>query len=260
MARRGLQQRADAVVAVRHGPLAGDEVRVVVGHDLLVGRHDHAVRRVEAARQRVERHEAGPVVARIPPRRRREALQVVVRPAQRHAARRDIADIAVHIGIDDVLLRRVEVAHRRQEGVPVARGGQLQAAFEGLVVRAQRGPLERHHVLGAQRLGGNGQRLGHVGQHRAVARGPDGQGHVRGPLHADGLGAGLELRPAVRRLVAGGVRRIDPFYIEVLHVRRGIGETPGNARVMAEHDQRNAGQRGAGHIEPRRLHLGEIPE
>ncbi|MCY1288712.1 hypothetical protein D9M70_377670 [compost metagenome] len=247
-------------MAVRHRPFAGDEVRVVRRHDALVRGHDHALRRVVALRQRLERDKAGPVIAGIPARRGRQALQVVVGAAQRHPARREEADIAVDIGVDDVLLRRVEVAQRGGEAGPVARLVHPHAGLEGAVVRTQRGPLERDHVLRAKRPGRGGQWLGHVRDHRPVARAADFQRHVGRALDADGLGAGLEAGPAVRGLVLGLAAGPQPFDKQVLHVRRGIGQTPCDAVVVPEHHHRNAGQRGAGHVESRGGHAGEIPQ
>jgi hypothetical protein len=180
MVRLGLQQRADALVAIRHRPFARDEVRVVVAHDLLVGRDDHALGRIEAARQLLERNETLPVVARIPARRWREPHQVIVRARRRHAARRDIADIAVDVGIDDVLLRRMKsrsAATNDFQSDACSCSGWPRTCDR----RPQRRPLERHHVLRAQRLGGRADRLRHIGHHRSVARAAHRQRDIGAP-------------------------------------------------------------------------------
>ncbi len=76
----------------------------------------------------------------------------------------------------------------------------------------------------------------------------------------DGLGARDEVCPAVRSLVALRAARLQALDIEILHVRRGIGETPRDALVVPEHHRRHAGQRGARDIQPGSLQLGEVPQ
>ena len=97
----------DALVAKRQRPLVGDEVRVARRRDPLVGIGDEAARGIALLGQGVDRQVAGPVVAGVPTRRRRQALQVVVGSAQRHPSWRDQRDVARIIGHRHVLLRHL---------------------------------------------------------------------------------------------------------------------------------------------------------
>ena len=63
----------------------------------------------------------------------------------------------------------------------------------------------------------------------------------------DRLVAARERLRAVRRQVAAGIGGIEPLDEQVLGVRAGVGEAPGELAVAAEHDERQAGQRGADH-------------
>ena len=79
------QQLVGAALAVGLGPVAADEVAVVVGHQAGVGVDDDAARRIVDARQLVERHEARPVEFRRPARHRHRAVALA---PDRHAGRR----------------------------------------------------------------------------------------------------------------------------------------------------------------------------
>ncbi len=252
---RRIQKLLDAIGAIGRAPLAGDVVRIVVGHDLVVGRYDAARGGVVAARQRIEGDEAVPVVFRLPAGRGCLALEVVVGLAQRDAAGRDESDVALGIRIDHVLLRRIEVARRSQEFVPIARGRQFAGGLHRHVVFAQRGPFEREREVLWQ---GVRRRLEHIGDQRAVARGAHHDRHVRLSLYLDHFAVGRELLPSLRREYPAFA--VDAFDVQILHIRAGVGEAPGDLAVASQHDCGHARQRRPHHVESRRRQMREIPD
>ena len=91
------------------------------------------------------------------------------------------------------------MGHARQEVVPVP--GPVDAVQQSHLVPGRvRHPLERQHLSGrCLRPGGRWRK--DVRQHRPVAGAPHRGLHRAAAADRDGLGPGLELRPAVGRLV-----------------------------------------------------------
>ena len=251
---RGIQQLLDALGAIGQDPFAGDVVRVVLGHDFVIGGHDFARGRVVALRQILERDVAVPVVFRVPARRGRQTLEIVRGFAHRHAPGRDIADVAFHVRIHHVLLRRMKVARSGEKLVPVTRGREFPRGLHGQIVLAQRSPRKRQREILRHR---RGRRLEHIGNQRAVARAAHGQRHIRLALYLDRFAARGEFLPALRREDLAGV--IDALHIKILHVRPGIGEAPGNGFIAPEHHGGHARQGRPHHFEPGRGEMSEVP-
>ncbi len=211
----GLELLADPLRAVAVVPVVGEEVGVRrVGHRLVRGDHEPLVG-VEHRRQRVERHERlAPVVLRQPPRRRQPA--VVAGLPDRDLPRRLVADVALGVGVDEVLRRHREVGGSGPELVPVRGPVELQDRVGG-GGRLERGPLQRHGEPVARV--GTGRRLGvradgaqltrDVGEQRAVLRGPDGQVEVVAAEHLDRLGPDRPADASCRR-TASACRRPSP--------------------------------------------------
>ena len=120
-----LQQLVDALCAERQVPFVGDVMPVAGRDDPVVRGDDLCGRRVERPRQLVERDEARPVITRIPAGGGGEAVQIVSRFADRNLRRRDEADVAVDIGIRQVLLRHAQASSGIDEFTPVACPRQL---------------------------------------------------------------------------------------------------------------------------------------
>ena len=254
------QHLLDALLPVGQGPFAGDVVRIVRRGDALVGGGDPAARRVGLARRLVGRDPAGPVVARVPARRRHQAAEVVFWLAHGNAAGRDEADVAATVGDHHVLHRR----HERPRGVDEGghRGGVLHhpGRAHRVAVGVERGPAHGQRVAGliarAQHVG----RAAGVRDHRPVARAPPGHGDVGTALDLDDLSAGLERRPAVGGAVAAGVGGIDLLQVEVLDVGSGVGEAPGDVLVLPQHHHRQARQRCPSHFQAGGLEAREVPQ
>ena len=153
---RGLDQLLDALVAKRQRPLVADEMRVAGRGDFLVGIGDEAALGVAHLRQRVHRQKTGPVVARVPAGRRRQAAQIVVGPAQRHPAGRDQRDMAGVVGHRHVLLRRQPGGTGAHKLVHRGRCVHCQRGGDDVVVGVQPGPAQRDGVAG---LGLRAQRV-----------------------------------------------------------------------------------------------------
>ena len=98
-----------------------------------------------------------------------------------------------------------------------------------------------------------------------MARRATGEDHIFGILHLDRLADALERLPAGRRQIFLGVFRIHALDKNVLCVRPGIGEPPGDLVVAAEEDERRSRKRGPDQIF-RRVELvgyfqvGKIPD
>ena len=150
-------------------------------------------------------------------------MQVVVGPSYRHASRRDVPDVAVDVGVHDVLLRRSEIAQRRDEFLPVACERQPRHCLDGKIVLRKRGPGKREHVA-ARRCFARGQQ--HVGDDRAVARTAHDDEHVFAALT---LMCSSRSRTAARRRASRSCRRCRAYRGRVLHVRTGVGESPRDA-------------------------------
>ena len=99
---------------VRYGahPLDAHQVGIAVRRDAAIGGRDDARRRIENAGQLVEGKVAGPLVGS---HLAGHGQRAVAGGAQRNRARRLVADVAVDIGIDDVLAGRAESATTRRE-------------------------------------------------------------------------------------------------------------------------------------------------
>ena len=234
---------------------------------------DGAARRIVDPRKLVERDEALPVVAGIPPRLRHHAgaspapFPVVVAvavaviaatvPPNWDAGGRDESDVPVDVGVGHVLLRRVEVPRGGDEAPPVPRMGQSEAGLQRAIVVPQRRPCECEHpcrVVARARL-----RPGIV-EYRAVPRLAHVQHHVLVVPDPDALASDLELAPAVRGEVARWIRRVDPFDEQVLDVGSGVGEAPGGTGVVPEHDHRHAGHGRSDDVPPRPGEVREVPD
>ena len=259
----GLDQLLDALVAVRQRPVVADEVRVAGRGDLLVGIGDEAARRVALLRQCVHRQKAGPVVARVPARCRRQAAQVVVGPAHRHPAGRDQRDVAGVVGHRHVLLRRQPGGTGAHKLVHRTRSVHRQGGGDDIVVGVQPGPAQRDGIagpgFGVQRVLSHPRQAG-VRDHRPVAGGAHGVQHIGLALDLDDLLPGLEPGPAVGRLVLVGIVGLDALQIGVLHVGPGVGQAPGDVLVLAHQHAGHAGQGGAGDLQARHVDAGEVPQ
>ena len=137
--------------------MVGDEVRITRWGDPLVGVGDESAFGVALLRQQPDRQVAGPVVAGVPAWRRRQALQVIVRPAQRHSAWRDQRDVASVIGHRHVLLRHLPTCCGSDKGIDRTRLVHRQRRRDDVVVGIETGPAQRDRVsrLGAERAVGH---------------------------------------------------------------------------------------------------------
>ena len=142
-----LDQVADPLGAVALVPVGGEEVGVVRPDHGLVGGDHEALVGVEHVGQPVERHVvAGPVVLAEPPGLR--LPPVVPGLADRHQAGRLVADVAVAVGVHDVLGGYGERGHRLAEAGPVGRDVEVEDRVGGRG-RRERRPGQRDGGLDA---------------------------------------------------------------------------------------------------------------
>ena len=113
----GIEQRLDPPRAVGRGPVVRQVMGIVDSHHPVVGGDDAARRRVVVPRQRIEGHTVHPVVLPGPARHRHMPL---ARGADRHVARRHVADVAVRVGEGrwSAAARRGRSAPRRSSPSP----------------------------------------------------------------------------------------------------------------------------------------------
>src|SRR5437773_12111286 len=111
----------------------------MVGYHAAVGRGDDAASRVIGMRQAVERDVAYPLVV---VGAARDGRRSVAPLSNRDPRRRVVADVAVHVGVDHVLLGAGEATDGVFELLPVLRLVHPQER-EGKGARLKRGPLER---------------------------------------------------------------------------------------------------------------------
>ena len=104
-------QIRDPLRAVRLGPFEPEVVAVRRRRRTVVGGDDEVLGRIEGVRQLVERNPAGPLGVAGPAVGRPRA---VAARADRDASGRVVADVAVDVGIDEVLRRHDELAQGRR--------------------------------------------------------------------------------------------------------------------------------------------------
>ena len=93
-----------------------------------------------------------------------------------------------------------------------------------------------------------------------MARLANGKLHIITVLDADDFLACFEGRAAAGNEISVGVVRMQALDKQILHIRIGIGEAPSEVQRASEDRQREAGQGGAGDIQPWRADMGEIPK
>ncbi len=112
------QQVFDPLRAVAVRPIGGNEIGIVVRHDLVVGGHDPPARGIDGLGQGIEGNLSDPLAFAVPAGRREPA---VAASPQGHPCRRDEPDRTVRVGVEEVLLGAMEVAQGLAELRPVAR-------------------------------------------------------------------------------------------------------------------------------------------
>ena len=251
------EHRLDAPYPVGRRPVRRYRVGVRLADDLVVGGGDRSAVRVVGARHLVERDVARPVVGGVPSGRGHGALNGVRGPADGNAPDRVVADVALDVRVDGVLLRLLEVREGVGEFAPVPGPVHAQDRARRRVAAPQGRPRQRDHVARFGRVGRARQGVGYDGP-------VDGLPHVEAEIvrvaHAHDLGAdGQRFRP-VGRDVPAGIARHEPFDVEVLNVRGQVREAPGDPVVPAQDDPGDARQRRADGAEPGTLEMGEIPD
>ncbi len=116
-------------------------VGIIVRDNLVIGRSNEAGRGIKDAGQLLEGYIAPPFVFAGPARHRHQAL--VSCHTHGDLARRLVANVAVHVGIDEVLAGNIPIAERFAEFLPIPCQIDTQHSFEEMAALEGR-PLERH--------------------------------------------------------------------------------------------------------------------
>ena len=177
----------------------------------------------------------------------RDGRRSVAPLSNRDPRRRVVADVAVHVGVDHVLLGTGEATEGVLELLPVLRLVHLQERkVKG--VRLKRGPRERQRVFAV------------LADHRAVASGPDRKAHVYCGAHVDVLLVHFGVNPAALHQVFVRVAGVERLEVQVLDVGAGVGHSPRDPVVVTDDHEGSAGQADAGHVQTRRLELNLVPD
>ena len=190
--------------------------------------------------QLVGRDVAGPFVLAVAARPRPGALVRAVGP-DRDAAGQDVADVAVDVGVDEVLGRRAVGRERGLELLEVRGRLEVEDRLERPVDLGGRGPAEGEERRALE------ARVDVV-EDRAVAGLPHVEDDVRAAGDLDRLGPDRERDRLLAEDVAVGVRRVRLLDEEVLDVRIGVRRAPRDPGVVAEDDAGHARERDAGDV------------
>ena len=235
------QQFHDAVAAVRLVEVLGDQVRVAGRLDVVVGGGQDAVFRVERPREVLGGDPADPLVLAVPARHRPRA---VADGPHRVTPRALVADVPVHVGVDEVLPGTGDLEDRRAERGEV--GGLRHLDRErrperGVVTGPAQGvgAIERS----VPRVQGAGDP---VGQDRSVPRSRArcsvrGSGSPRTAIRSSWIVSGAH-PSAVRTAVPSSCSRSSYRSGDVAGDVRG---SPGVVRGRPEEDPRREGHRDA---------------
>ena len=241
---RGRQQRAGAPGAQIVVPVAAEEHREILRRHALVGIHQPPAGWRHDVRQGAAAGPADPVMSAIGPRHR---CRAVAGAAHRHAPGEEQRD-APPVGHDHVLHGRADEGRGPAGGGDIRRPVQRQQPGSRGVGRSQIG-----HCRGQDRTVGRNQ----IADDRAMPGFAHVQHLVGLAAHRNALFAQRErARPLGGHVVALAGRGLDE---QVLHIRPGGGEAPGDAIVMSQHHHRHARCRRPGQHALRRLDARQVP-
>jgi hypothetical protein len=162
----------------------------------------------------------------------------------RHFARHHINDIPIHIGIQPVLLPGIKILqplikllpilrpvnHHHRLGRPdrfQARPGIAQSKQFRPFGRCPKRLLVNHPVRGHHPVA----RLANKDNHRLFL-----------PIHPNLFATDFHIHPLAVDFILVRVLRINPFDENIFCIKRGVGQPPGNAVIMSDHNAGNAGQ------------------
>ncbi len=233
----------DALIAIGRTPVEGDGVGVVVGGDAVVGGGEDAVGWVGNLRELVVGDGADPVLGGVEGVGGDGADGAGGHDA---AAKRDVADgvvadVALVVGVDEILRRAAEGGEGGDEAGSAGGGvdGEERGSDAGWIVDD---PAEGESALFCREDAGDDG--GDVG---AVLGGGDVEGDVFAAFDVDDLAIEEEGLPDAGLglvLVAADVLDVD-----VLDFGAEVGEAPGYVVVVAGDDEGNAGEGDAGDVE-----------
>ena len=226
------QHVINALRAPRCLPFRADGIGIAVWRDAPIRSRDHSRRRIVDTRQLVKGNVARPFVSIVGPAHRQTAI---TGGANRNMPRGLVTDVAIHIGINHVLPRCIELRKRLAEFLPVLRTIDIEKWHVQAVIER---PAQRN----LPRLSGQ-----KVRDDRPVPRDLYVQGDVRLTFDVDHLGPVRGLLPALRRLVC--TLRVEVLDKCVRHRGPNISESPGDSLIVANDHVRHSGQRHSRHIQ-----------
>ena len=188
------------------------------------------------------------------------------RPPRDHA-RGLIPDVSLHIRIDRVLARRDKISKSGAKLLPI-RGG-IDFSERHAHAKAKDRPVQRDLPPFAGLWGANdctmlcrsyleaefGRR--ELSDHGAMPCGQHVKPDIRRTFHVDNFRSNFRPLPSARSLIFA--LRIKVFDKNVFHVRAEVGESPGDAAVMADDHEWQAGKSYSSDVEFSRGQLRLVP-
>ena len=223
--------------------MIGDQVGVVGANDGVVGRGDITGGRVETEGQFIKGNIALPLVFARPAR---DSIHAVV-PVYTNGdvARHLVADIAVYIGVEQVLSGDNELACRGTKIIPVLGAVKFPDRAEDARGFKRRPVYGKGVIFGHfdSSIFGEGFQPVICGDDRAMLGNTDGVFDDFAASNFNLLGDNLHIDPLALEFVLVRVFGVDLLDVEVHHIGANIGEAPGYAVVVADDDTRNPGER-----------------
>src|SRR5579885_3115981 len=241
--RFAIEQRADLARAVVCREIAGDRIAIVFRKRILIRGNDFTAGRVEKSGKIFERNEALPFAVSV------RAIGGDVAAAAGRPDRKFsggmIADVAIRIGVDEVLTGPRESRDGGGEFLPVASAVQIKKG-ELETARLGRGPAQGVVLILV------------VEKNGTVASDPVFEDDGFFIFHGDGAALKARLLDLALKKIAAGAR-IDLFAIEVLNVELEIRYSPCDPLIVSDDDRGHARERRAGDIEIAGMEMDHIP-
>ena len=258
----GGEDLPDALVAVGRLPVEGDGEGVAVGRDAGVGRGEDAAGGIECLGHLVEGDVAGPLLRGVErvDGDGADGAGLGEASADGDLAYGVVADVALIVGVDEVLCGAAKCGEGSVEAGPVG-GGVDGVEGWGDVRRVVEGPAKGEGTLF---WGKRPERMGVMASPCCVAR--TSSFDIFAAANVDDL---LLVEDGLPDAVGGfvlGVRAAAAgvLDVEVLHVGAEIGKAPGEVGVVADDDEGDAGQGDSRDVElaGRRggLEVGFVPD
>ena len=219
-----------------------DQVRIILIYHGIIRCNNVTLGRVECEWELFKWDISSPFVIICPTRDWQTA--VPIRP-NRDISRHLVANVAVHIGIDQVLSWGSEIAGGFTELIPVFSPVKLpDGAKDSVWFKCS--PSKRNGVrlrqINTHRLVEIFRKIGGIRNDGTMSGVAHSHFHRFSPSHLDGLIDQLHIHPLPVHFILIRVLRINPLDIQILYIRTEICKTPSDAIIVTDHHARHTGK------------------